>query len=101
MEIEAWILGMGEVLERLNPRLSAEFINKELGFDLRLIDPETTCFHPAKDLNDIYELVGSSYDKHKGDIEALAKILTCEDYDNLYQSDKCNAFKVFYETLLQ
>ena len=101
MEIEAWILGLREVLERLDPKLTTEFINKELGFDLGVIDPETTRFHPAQDLNNIYELVGSSYDKHKSDIEALAKILTCEDYDNLYLSDKCNAFKPFYETLLQ
>jgi hypothetical protein len=100
MEIEAWILGMSNVIERLDPKLNPDFINNSLGVKINEIDPEKAFFHPAKMLNDIYELAGLSYDKQKGDIEALANLLICEDYDELYHSEKCNAFKRFYEELL-
>jgi hypothetical protein len=99
MEIEAWVLGMSDVPERLDVRLKADAINKSLGFDLNKIDPETTFFHPARILNDIYHIAGLSYEKQKADIEVLAKVLICEDYDKLYRSEKCNAFKSFYEEL--
>jgi hypothetical protein len=99
METEAWILGMNQVLEKIDSTLTSSFINGRLGFNLDEIDPEATFFHPAKILNDIYVLTGNTYDKHKGDIEALANLLTCEDYDNLFASDKCNSFKAFYNEL--
>lgn len=40
-----------------------------------------------------------SYDKHKGDIEAIARVLGKDDYKNLFKKDKCQSFNKFYDAL--
>lgn len=99
MEVEAWFLGMLTLFRKLDARLTVEYIKTHLQFDLAALDPETAFFHPAVRMDDIYQLVGRRYDKHQGDIEALASYLAKEDYTNLLASGKCHTFELFYRAL--
>ena len=95
MEIESWFLAMCGLFERLDKRLTTEFIKEQTGIDLTSVDPEKEFFHPANEMQVIYQLADMTYDKHKGDIEALANCLSKDDYANLFVSDKCHQFKLF------
>ncbi len=96
MEIEAWFLALYNILIHVNENLTVDYIQEQLGIDLSTIDPETHFFHPALTLNEIYNLQGLQYDKHKGDIEAICSNLSIEDYEELNNSHKCNSFKNFF-----
>lgn len=61
-EIEAWFLAETNHLKRIDKRLTGRFIKDKLGFDPYIVDPQSRV-HPAKDLDDIYRLVGRSYTK--------------------------------------
>jgi hypothetical protein len=99
MEVEAWFLAMYKVFEKLDSRLTVDYIKEQIAIDLEHVDPETEFFHPADQMEAIYQLAGMRYDKHKGDIEAIVSYLAKYDYQNLLESDKCNAFNRFYNTL--
>ncbi|CAI3808266.1 hypothetical protein GLGCALEP_05087 [Pseudomonas sp. MM221] len=64
MEVEAWFLAEFSHFEKIHPDLTVEFIQQQLGFDLRSLDVSTR-EHPAKDLLDIYSLRGEEYKKSK------------------------------------
>lgn len=99
MEIEAWFLGIDGFMERLDERLTQDFIshNLNISFD---DDPEKTVFHPAEEWGKIYDLIGKKYDKHKSDISSIMSVLTNDDFLRLIHSGKCNTFKMFAESLL-
>lgn len=99
MEIEAWFLGMDGFMERLDSRLTRDFVIKNLNINLD-DDPENTIFHPAAELGKIYALVDKRYDKHKSDISSIMSLLTNDDFLRLINSGKCNTFKMFAESLL-
>lgn len=99
MEVEAWFLGMYGVFQRIDSRLSDEYIKQELGIDLQEKDPEVEFFHPADQMENIYRLANKRYDKHEGDIEAIASVLEKDDYANLFIVDKCQSFNNFYNAL--
>ncbi|MBK5722457.1 DUF4276 family protein, partial [Dysgonomonas sp. Marseille-P4677] len=61
-EIEAWFLAETNHLKKIDKRLTGKFIKDKLGFDPYTIDAQSRV-HPAKDLDDIYRLVGRSYTK--------------------------------------
>lgn len=99
MEIEAWFLGMDGFMDRLDSRLTRDFVIKNLNINLD-DDPENTIFHPAAELGKIYALVDKQYDKHKSDISSIMSLLTNDDFLRLINSGKCNTFKMFAESLL-
>lgn len=99
MEVEAWLLGMSQYLLAVSDKLTHSFIQAEIGLDLNK-DPETSIFHPANSLDNIYRLIGKNYDKHLSDItSAMAKIKK-DDIMSLILSGHCATFKSFMETLL-
>lgn len=61
-EIEAWFLAETSHLKKIDKRLTGRLIKEKLGFDPYTTDAQTR-IHPAKDLDDIYRLVGRSYTK--------------------------------------
>jgi hypothetical protein len=83
METEAWFLGLSEIFELIDERLTNTFIHENTGKDLELIDPETDIFHPTVLLDNIYNLVEQKYRKQEGDIEALAKLIDRADFESL------------------
>ena len=101
MEMEAWFLGFSDLFIKIDARLTNTFIKEKLDFDLDNIDPETDpeFFHPAKKLNDIYELIGKKYEKPESAKPILGH-LEKFDFEYFYEIDKCNSFKIFHKTLI-
>lgn len=99
METEAWFLGLSEIFELIDERLTNAFIHENTGKDLENIDPETDVFHPAVLLNNIYNLVEQKYRKQEGDIEALAKLIDRADFESLLIRDKCQSFNQFHDSI--
>lgn len=99
MEVEAWLLGMCQYLVSIDERLTTNFIEEKTGLNLEQ-DPETTIFHPAAELEKIYELVGKKYGKHDSDISTIMSILSSKDFMNLALSGKCQSFHVFLNSLV-
>ena len=88
-----------DFFNKINSQLTPELIKTQLGTDITQ-DPEITVYHPAKLLNDIYQLVGMKYDKHKGDAHAITSSLSKSDYIRLKDSGKCESFKEFINDIV-
>jgi hypothetical protein len=96
METEAWLLGLHACFERMDASLTPAHIETELGINLT-DDPETTYFHPANQVKQIFSLVGKGYDKSKGDINALMGHLDRPDFEALLGGPTCNSFQTFHQ----
>ena len=55
MELEAWFLGMYNIFERIDGKLTVEYIADKLGFNLKSIDPQKEFFHPVAFLINLFE----------------------------------------------
>lgn len=73
-EVETWFIAEINHLKKVDKRLTGRFIKKHLGFDPYIINPESR-EHPAKDLDDIYRLVGKSYTKRRRQVQKLVNRL--------------------------
>ena len=80
MEIEAWFLAEWHYFSKLDNSLSPDFILHKLGLDLINIDVEQRP-HPSQDLDDIYQLISSNYDKSE---KTSQEIINYLDYEFLY-----------------
>ncbi|MBQ7420976.1 MAG: hypothetical protein IJV27_02340 [Prevotella sp.] len=99
MEVEAWLLGMHSFLLKLDAKLTPEYIAENVGINLE-DDVETTIFHPAKKLGEIYKQAGKEYGKHLTDISSISSKLAKEDYIRLAASGHCASFKAFLEAIV-
>ena len=97
MELEAWFLGMPHLF--LHDNLTTTTVEGALAIDLEKIDPETTVFHPANTLHAILELGGGQYAKKKEEINTIMGRTTKEDFQALYESEKCSSFNQYCEAL--
>jgi len=83
LETEAWFIKESSHFIKLDDRLTSEHIQQELGLDLEYLiaeDIET----PSKTLNEIYSLVGLSYNKKSWSVQLTVDQLDyCEIYLNL------------------
>ena len=79
-ETEAWFLAEVKHLNKFDSRLTNLYINTELGFD-PFQDDMRLRVKPAKDLNDIYQLVGRGYSKKERQVNKIMELL---DFHNLY-----------------
>lgn len=94
MEVEAWLLGMPQCIhKKLNVFDFSEVYDESC-------DPEITIYHPAKVVNDIFSLAGKSYGKHIADINSIVSLLGKKDFQDLYDSGKCESFRSFMDALL-
>ena len=98
MEIEAWILGMGWYLEKVDKKLNQMTLLEALEFDLDK-DPEVLEFHPAKRLKKIYNHVDLDYDKHEHQINSIMSHLDKQDFEFLLDMEKCSSFNAFVSLL--
>lgn len=99
MEVEAWILGMHRALQRIDSKLTPEWIAEQLHINI-MDDPEKTYYHPALVLDNVYGLAGKKYGKHEGDIYQITSVLSKEDYVDLLNSGRCPSFKTFIKELV-
>ena len=100
MELEAWFLGMYSILERINAKLSVDYILERLGFDLRIVDPQKEFFHPTVNLNQVLDLVKLKYDKSRDHVEGICSQIKPEDFNEAFENGRCSCFKDFYDELL-
>jgi hypothetical protein len=68
METEAWFIGVHPHFERIDPVLTPQFIQQQIGVDVISGDIESID-RPAFILNSIYQLAGLNYTKSKADVE--------------------------------
>lgn len=47
----------------------------------------------------ILESVGQTYDKHWYDIKNIIYKLKHDDFESLYHSEKCNSYRIFYDSV--
>lgn len=78
-EIEAWFLAETNHFRKIDNRLTGRFIKDKLGFDPYASDPQAR-EHPAKDLDNIYRLVGKSYTKK---YNATTRVVNKLDFNNI------------------
>ncbi len=83
-EVETWFLAEANHFRKVDKRLTDNFIKRRLGFD-PYHENAMKRKHPAKDLDNIYRLVGKSYTKKYWQIEKLVNRL---DYQNLMYNIK-------------
>jgi hypothetical protein len=78
-EIEAWFLAETNHFRKIDKRLTGRFIKDKLGFDPYASDPQAR-EHPAKDLDNIYRLVGKSYTKK---YNATTRVVNKLNFNNI------------------
>jgi len=100
MELEAWFLAMYDIFGRINSTLSVDYIEKELGFNLVEIDPQTEFFKPADIVDKILQLVSSRYEKSENDVESICSKVNVNDLSNAFENGRCVNFKNFYDEIL-
>ena len=80
MEIEAWFIAEFSHFQRISKNITHELIGEKLGCEPEKKEIEAIG-HPAKTLNEIYQLGGARYRKNKG---VVARTVHCLDYDQVY-----------------
>lgn len=100
MELEAWFLGMYSIFERINAKLSVDYILDKLGFDLRSVDPQKEFFHPAVNLGQVLDLVRLKYDKSRDHVEGICSRIKPGDFNEAFENGRCSSFKDFYGEIL-
>ncbi len=68
MEIETWFICEHSHFQRLDSRLTVDYLRERLGFDPAKEDIERRD-HPAKDLDDAYRLVNRAYRKKRSSVQ--------------------------------
>jgi hypothetical protein len=96
MEFEAWILGMYNLLGKIEPRLSVENIKNTMGIDLHDIDPQTEFYRPYQILKEILGMAEIEYKKRFGDTEKLTALMDAEDFEDAIKRNRSASFKKFY-----
>ncbi|WP_338790115.1 hypothetical protein [Bernardetia sp. MNP-M8] len=99
MELETWVLAIENVFLKISDTLTNEMIETKLNINLQNIDPEKQVFHPASLLDEIMKLIGNSYDKKKGEVNKFMGIISKENFNILYESDKCEHFNHFCDSI--
>lgn len=101
MEIEAWLLGLENIFYKMNTKLTSEYIQQNLNYDIASIDPETYFFHPADNLSELFQLAGKGkYDKSKSDVNSIVSYIDKTDYEKLIKKGVCSSFLQFYTLLM-
>jgi len=71
METEAWFLCDWRMFERIDARLTADYIRSHLAIDIANNDPEEAYGHPSKTVDDILKLVQLRYRKRSSEIDRI------------------------------
>jgi len=100
MEVEAWYLGMYELLEEINSALTIDFVKGKIGLSLSNLDPQSEFVHPSVVLDRILQLVGGKYKKSRKDAERFANRVTLEHLQTATGGGRCSHLKQFLATLL-
>lgn len=100
MELEAWWLSMYNLLAKINNVLTVDFINRNLGYDLSQIDPQTQFLHPSVELDKILKFAGLSYNKSFSEVENITSKIEPTDIENAIENERCRSFKAFCDDVI-
>lgn len=100
MEVEAWFLAMWKVFERLYTILTVDYIAEKLHFRLDKVDPQLLFVNPSREVEQIFELVGSKYGKTRGNVEVICRKIEQSDIQAILESKRCQSFKGFYTDII-
>ena len=100
MELEAWWLSMYNLFAKIDDQLTVSFIEKHLGYNLANIDPEKRFFHPSIEIDKIFQLIESNYNKHFSDVESITSNIDSEDISDATNNDRCSCFSKFCNDLI-
>lgn len=97
MEIETFFILDGSHFLKTDDRLTSDFIKINIGFDPQTDDIEARD-KPSVDLDRIYRLVGSSYEKSES---AITEIVSKLDYDYLVRTavNRSGSLKYLVDTI--
>ena len=86
MEIEAWFLAENTHFERINPAMTKEKINDELGYfpDNKNVENRD---NPSDDLSQIYNIVGRHYDKSRAVVKETVDQLNFDDIVKIHSAE--------------
>lgn len=99
MEYEAWMMAL---LDKyiLKKGYVPKMVFTAAGVDYNS-DFEQTVYHPYKNVQKIFQVMNSKYDKHEGEHLAFLKCLARDDYESLRNSNRCTSFRSFMDSLLR
>jgi len=99
MEFEAWILSMPNLFQKINPKLSVGYIQKELGLNLYQANPQKDFCHPSNQVKYIYKLIGENYKKSSSQIENIMAKMDSNDISDALSDNKCPSFQDYLSEL--
>ncbi len=97
MEIEAWFLGMYDLFQKIDSRLTVEYIKQKLDIDLKSVDPQKEFYHPCNQVKSILGLCGRKYTKKAGEVEGICSKMDSSSFDKAVENNRCMSFADFYE----
>ncbi len=100
MEIEAWFLGMYYLFQKIDSALTVDYIEKKLGINLVIIDPQKEFYRPEDQVNSILQLCGREYKKKWAEIESICSHIDSLDYDAARENARCVCFDDFYQEIV-
>ncbi len=92
MEMESWILSLYNHFERAHPECDIEYINLQLGIDVRSIDPEKKFLQPCGHLKKLKHLRYK-----KGFPDNIVNNLDWKLFASHFDGGRFKSFKVFYD----
>ena len=99
MELETWWLSMYNLFAKINGKLTVSFIETHLGYNLSELDPQKVFFHPAQEIDKIFQLVGENYKKHFDEVESITSKIDASDIQDAINNNRCSCFKQFCDDL--
>jgi len=99
MELEAWFLSMYGIFKKIEPILTPEHIEDQLGYNLREIDPQTAFYRPSNTIRDVLALCGERYTKSADEIEKITQAIDIDDIRSGFENDRCQSLKDFYDKI--
>jgi len=99
MEFEAWLLGIKDLFNKYNHKLTIDIIESKIGYNLDCVDPENLFFKPSNILGKIFLLINKKYTKSKDIIKSFLSHINLDDLNELHKNGKCKSFSRLFNGL--
>jgi hypothetical protein len=95
MELEAWFLSMYNLFKKMDDQLSADYIDANLGFNLKNLDPQREFYKPSTQLDMVFRLFRGRYTKSYNNLESICSKMESSDLVEANENGRCQALKAF------
>ena len=96
METEAWFLGFYKLFERMDSKLTKNYIKQKTKIAIDVIDSEREFFKPSNKVRKILHLVNKEYDKSYDIVNKVVGNIKPSDYEDVQTRGVNQSFKEFY-----